>query len=98
MAATLKGSTFRIALYQAQELNNIVTFSPSECRITALGMESGEIQDSQLSASSSFDMISVGPQNARCELIMIDDNLIASEYFDSNLTAERLQSLFDEKA
>ncbi|KAL3989843.1 Protein tyrosine kinase family protein [Acanthocheilonema viteae] len=28
-------------------------------------MESGEIRDSQLSASSSFDMISVGPQNAR---------------------------------
>ncbi|KAM3729132.1 Discoidin domain-containing receptor [Dirofilaria immitis] len=37
----------------------------SECRVTALGMESGEIRDSQLSASSSFDMNSVGPQNAR---------------------------------
>uniref|UniRef100_A0A0R3RQM2 Discoidin domain-containing receptor 2 n=1 Tax=Elaeophora elaphi TaxID=1147741 RepID=A0A0R3RQM2_9BILA len=33
-------------------------------------MESGEIEDSQLSASSSFDMISVGPQNARCELCL----------------------------
>ncbi|KAI6191743.1 Coagulation factor 5 8 type and Tyrosine protein kinase domain containing protein, protein [Aphelenchoides bicaudatus] len=30
-----------------------------------LGLESGEIKDSQLSASSSFDVQSVGPQNAR---------------------------------
>lgn len=53
----------------------------AECRISALGMESGEIDDAQLSASSSFDMISVGPQNARWELVMIDDNYNVLEYF-----------------
>ncbi|KAI1724460.1 protein tyrosine kinase domain-containing protein [Ditylenchus destructor] len=36
-----------------------------ECKISPLGMESGKIVDSQISASSSFDLISVGPQNSR---------------------------------
>lgn len=33
-----------------------------------LGMESGEITDKQINASSSYDKGSVGPQNARYEL------------------------------
>lgn len=55
----------------SMNFSHIVLFSnmdvsiTAECRISALGMESGEIDDAQLSASSSFDMISVGPQNAR---------------------------------
>lgn len=52
-------------------------------------MESGEIRDTQLSASSSFDMMSVGPQNARCELLFMIDNL---EYSDANSPAEILRS------
>ncbi|KAI1716301.1 protein tyrosine kinase domain-containing protein [Ditylenchus destructor] len=36
-----------------------------ECKASPLGMESGKIVDSQISASSSFDLISVGPQNSR---------------------------------
>lgn len=56
-------------------------------------MESGEIRDTQLSASSSFDMMSVGPQNARCELLfMIDNNLVVLEYSDANSPAEILRS------
>ena len=35
-----------------------------ECN-KALGMESGRIKDSQISASSSFDEQSTGPQNSR---------------------------------
>ncbi|KAK0403581.1 hypothetical protein QR680_017007 [Steinernema hermaphroditum] len=35
------------------------------CLEEALGFESGRIRDSQLSASSSFDLQSVGPQNSR---------------------------------
>uniref|UniRef100_A0A1I7YAN3 F5/8 type C domain-containing protein n=1 Tax=Steinernema glaseri TaxID=37863 RepID=A0A1I7YAN3_9BILA len=35
------------------------------CHQEALGFESGRILDSQLSASSSFDLQSVGPQNSR---------------------------------
>ncbi|MFH4980380.1 hypothetical protein AB6A40_007089 [Gnathostoma spinigerum] len=42
----------------------MVCFS-AECSKKALGMESGSIADSQLLASSSFDAISVGPQNGR---------------------------------
>lgn len=34
-------------------------------------MESGIIEDSQLSASSSFDVMSVGPQNARYKTIKV---------------------------
>lgn len=33
--------------------------------IMALGMESGEIADSALSASSAYEMLHVGPNNAR---------------------------------
>uniref|UniRef100_A0AC34QPD2 Discoidin domain-containing receptor 2 n=1 Tax=Panagrolaimus sp. JU765 TaxID=591449 RepID=A0AC34QPD2_9BILA len=36
-----------------------------KCDRSALGMESGEILDEQITASSSFDEQSVGPQNAR---------------------------------
>ncbi|VDN89487.1 unnamed protein product [Brugia pahangi] len=50
-------------------LNVVYVLAEAECQIIALGMENGDIEDSQLSASTSFDMISVGPQNARCELI-----------------------------
>ena len=38
-----------------------------DCR-TALGMNSGEIPDSAISASSSFDPLSVGPTSARFDL------------------------------
>ena len=33
--------------------------------ITALGMESGQIPDSALTASSAYEMLHVGPHNAR---------------------------------
>lgn len=36
-----------------------------ECNSQPLGMASGAIEDSQITASSSFDKQSVGPQNAR---------------------------------
>ncbi|EYC08767.1 hypothetical protein Y032_0064g3519 [Ancylostoma ceylanicum] len=36
-----------------------------ECEPSALGMESGAITDAQITASSSFDKQSVGPQNSR---------------------------------
>ncbi|KJH42882.1 f5/8 type C domain protein [Dictyocaulus viviparus] len=36
-----------------------------KCELTPLGMESGAIRDSQITASSSFDRQSVGPQNSR---------------------------------
>ncbi|VDM40729.1 unnamed protein product [Toxocara canis] len=41
-----------------------LSLTPS-CSVHPLGMESGVIEDSQITASSSFDTISVGPQNAR---------------------------------
>nr|CAI5831273.1 unnamed protein product [Callosobruchus analis] len=37
---------------------------PSQC-IAPLGMENGQIKDSDLSASSSFDSGNVGPQHGR---------------------------------
>ncbi|KAI6204739.1 hypothetical protein M3Y94_00711500 [Aphelenchoides besseyi] len=40
-------------------------FDLEKCPVTALGMESGKIDDSQITASSAFDPQSVGPQNAR---------------------------------
>ncbi|KAK6628660.1 hypothetical protein RUM43_002475 [Polyplax serrata] len=39
-------------------------YKSRECR-TALGMEAGRIPDSAISASSSYEAKSVGPQNAR---------------------------------
>ena len=44
-----------------------INFLPSvsdQC-ITPLGLESGEIEDSALSASSSYEESTVGPKNAR---------------------------------
>jgi len=43
---------------------NYMCLSVGECR-TALGMNSGEIPDSAITASSSFDPLSVGPTSAR---------------------------------
>lgn len=42
----------------------IGVFVSGECR-TALGMEEGRIPDHAISASSSYEAKSVGPQNAR---------------------------------
>ncbi|VDO38513.1 unnamed protein product [Brugia timori] len=53
-------------------LNVVYVLAEAECQIIALGMENGDIEDSQLSASTSFDMISVGPQNARRQTIDVD--------------------------
>uniref|UniRef100_A0A915C0W7 Discoidin domain-containing receptor 2 n=3 Tax=Parascaris univalens TaxID=6257 RepID=A0A915C0W7_PARUN len=45
--------------------NAVIALKLSSCTTRPLGMESGMIEDSQITASSSFDTISVGPQNAR---------------------------------
>lgn len=42
------------------------TIFPGECK-AALGMEEGRIPDTAISASSSYEIKSVGPQNARWE-------------------------------
>nr|CAD7568527.1 unnamed protein product [Timema californicum] len=42
-----------------------------ECR-SALGMEEGRIPDDAISASSSYEYKSVGPQNARCKGMMLN--------------------------
>jgi len=44
--------------------NNPPNFVPGECR-AALGMEEGRIPDHAISASSSYEAKSVGPQNGR---------------------------------
>uniref|UniRef100_A0A1I7X3V5 F5/8 type C domain-containing protein n=1 Tax=Heterorhabditis bacteriophora TaxID=37862 RepID=A0A1I7X3V5_HETBA len=46
------------------------------CASFPLGMESGVIKDTQISASSSFDKQSVGPQNSRGR---IDESYVLEE-------------------
>ena len=41
-----------------------LSFFAAECR-DSLGMQSGEIPDDAITASSSYDAASVGPQNGR---------------------------------
>ena len=48
-----------------EPLINAGFFVPTAQCTVPLGMESGEIKDSDLTASSSFDTGNVGPQNAR---------------------------------
>ena len=50
--------------------SNSLSSSSGTC-IAPLGMESGSIEDHQLSASSSFEHASVGPHNARFVITMI---------------------------
>ena len=44
-------------------------FFTAQCR-TALGMEEGRIPDTAISASSSYEVKSVGPQNARFDILL----------------------------
>ncbi|KAJ1369056.1 Epithelial discoidin domain-containing receptor 1 [Parelaphostrongylus tenuis] len=53
------------AIVVAVVLQRVSALRLDECNSTALGMESGAIHDSQITASSSFDKQSVGPQNSR---------------------------------
>lgn len=55
-------NSFSFAKYKF--LFNYFSFVLGECRV-ALGMEAGRIPDHQITASSSYEAKSVGPQNAR---------------------------------
>ena len=58
------------AAFHHNDKNNIITTTylcdkDGSIGIHALGMQSESIPDSSLSASSAFEMLHVGPQNAR---------------------------------
>jgi hypothetical protein len=56
------------SVFADKEINAEDLESPPNCQTPqALGMESGKIANDQLSASSSFDPTSLGPQNGRLQ-------------------------------
>jgi len=54
--------------FQSSAVMNACDTVSANCR-KSLGMHSGAIPDSAITASSSYDSASVGPSNARCAAV-----------------------------